>query len=500
MKTAVKLVFNALVSFVASQASEVLPTPIALQKRQLNQKRQQHEQKPQRKPKHQDKQMDKQNIQTINATGTSLVSIESAGGGENHTELADNGTLIPTESISEPISGVSLEYINEGDMHAAHADNGTSIPKKLISLFVRTFHGSKDEYHSFLLKTAAEFWPALEHEQLEVVLDAGSTLDADMGKTIQHTWPYPSVSYATIPNDLRKNGHVLQQEAYLYADIYTQNRSEFVGMVDTDTLFSRAVKKDDIFDPENGKPFVIAQIGEPKVHFWEIVPRITAEVLKLDVKVTLRGMSHFPVVVKCAHLLEFRNHVEALHGEPFAEAWRHAWIRGRKEATVIFGAFDLIVTYLWHYHRDDYSFRLQRRAGAKDRSAGFDDIIRQFPNLTTPLPRVSEHGHYRHPLRELRLVGLKRGSREATSAEVDRVILRGKCLSSACLPSSLECANYFDKNVKSVDVKKKDLGNALWTFGGSDWRFDKRANEIQEARWPWYVCQQPNVTAEVNVT
>ena len=167
MKTEVKLVFNALVSFVASQALEVLPTTIA-------------------------------------------------------------------ESISEPISGVSLEYINEGDMHAAHADNGTSIPKKVISLFVRTFHGSKDEYHSFLLKTAAEFWPALEHEQLEVVLDAGSTLDADMGKTIQHTWPYPSVSYATIPDDLRKIGHVLQQEAYLYADIYTQNRSEFVGMVDTD--------------------------------------------------------------------------------------------------------------------------------------------------------------------------------------------------------------------------------------------------------------------------
>jgi len=382
---------------------------------------------------------------------------------------------------------VQAAYIGGNDLTSPGKDG--FMPKELIALFVRTFHGMKREYDDFLVATAAEFWPTLQHQQLEVVLDANSTRDTEMGESIQGTWPYPDVSYLSVPDDLRDIGQVLQQESYFYADVFTKNRSEFVGMVDTDTLFTRMVQKRDIFDPANGKPVIIAQIGVPEGHFWATVPGITAEVLKLDRNSTLRGMAYFPVVVKSAHLKAFRSHVEALHGMPFATAWRQAWIRSRNNNKTIFGAFDLIVTFLWHYHRDEYSFRLQRRRGVNDHAPVFDSIIEQSPNLTIPFPRVSEHAHYREPFPRLRLgAGKGKTQLDWTLAERDRIILRGKCLSSACLSSSLDCAMYFNGSRKDLDARNKELGNAMWTFEGSDWRFDERAAQIQDKLWPLNQC------------
>lgn len=377
---------------------------------------------------------------------------------------------------------------------SAAEGRGGACPKEAIALFVRTFAGGEEEYREFLVATVAAFWPTLERQQLVVVLDADSTADSEMGKKIEQTWPFPEVAYSSVPEDLRSNGHVLQQEAYFFSDVYINGRARYVGMVDTDTLFSRNVEMDDVFDPVNGKPFIIAQFGAPQNKFWGNIPRITAEVLKIDAKSTLRGMSHFPVVVACAHLVQFRAHVEALHGEPFAAAWRHAWNRSRRGFND-FGAFDVIVTYLWTYHRDHYSFRLQRRGGATDRSDEFDGLIQQFPTLSTPLPRVSEHGHWRDPLKGLRFGTTPKLSPEqrnatimATIAERDKIILRGKCLSSSCKPSSADCANYFPIQ-KDVGVINFDLGNALWTFEASDWRWDERANMIQDFLWPWNDCK-----------
>jgi len=76
----------------------------------------------------------------------------------------------------------------------------------------------------------------------------------------------------------------------------------------------------------------------------------------------------------------------------------------------------------------------------------------------------------------------------STLNERDRIILRGKCLSSNCVSSS-ECTQYFNGTLDDNSAaKKKDLGNTMWTFEGSDWRFDERAAQIQDDLWPLDQC------------
>ena len=73
---------------------------------------------------------------------------------------------------------------------------------------------------------------------------------------------------------------------------------------------------------EDGKPVVIARIGEPRVPCW-----IETGEYVLGIKQVMQCMHYFPVTFKTAHIRELRQYVTKLHGKDFKDVVSEASVK-----------------------------------------------------------------------------------------------------------------------------------------------------------------------------
>lgn len=389
-----------------------------------------------------------------------------------------------------------------------------SPPLEDIWLFVRTYHRQQEELRSTLFYTLRFFW---RKPNVVVGLDADSHMDEKAGAELRRSWPFPEVLFMDVDKSLL--GWVMQQGAYYYADTAVPAHAPFVAMVDSDTAFVSAATRPSLFD-ELGRPHVIAQVGRPSPGlYWDAVPHETRRILRGQ-PALLRGMSYFPIVVATRHLRALREHVAALHGQPFSLVWKPI---ARPGQFVAYGAFDVIINYLWLHHRDKYSWRLQRityeeggsaahhanRAPVGDAPGGHQrfgvdeataEALLRDSRLTLPLPRIAIHASRHWPwhgtanaslrhepfLDQLQFASLlqagmclsfNRSARRAYFGELP--LLENEGRTRPAMPPA-DCMLSTDAAcVHPGKCTRETLANGIatslhWSFEASDWSWDPR--------------------------
>lgn len=137
-----------------------------------------------------------------------------------------------------------------------------------------------------------------------------------------------------------KTGHDRQQYDMFWADNFT--KAEYVGFVDTDCAFITYVDREDLF--EDGKPVVVARGGFR--YFDSVFSNVTYNTL--GILEPFRTMSYFPVIIKTSHLALIRNFIAKYHNMSFDEVFRTVILAQE------FSQFNIMCTYLWAHHRDEY--------------------------------------------------------------------------------------------------------------------------------------------------
>ena len=141
-----------------------------------------------------------------------------------------------------------------------------------------------------------------------------------------------------------KKGYDRQQWLMFWADNFTT--AEYVGFIDTDTLFTTYVDREDLFD--HGRPVVNGRIGVNPRPPWSHVPANTLNFT--GVLEPMRCMSYFPVVIKTAHLVDFRRYIETLHGRPFDAVFERLFA-----ANGMNSQFNIMCAYLYTHRRSEVS-------------------------------------------------------------------------------------------------------------------------------------------------
>ena len=306
------------------------------------------------------------------------------------------------------------------------------------------------EFGVWLIRSLFLFWPLeVSKVTLRLIFDeeVGPTMPKG-NRTHLYTAAWNSINYYvdaykkyrpfdpsslfrvnfTAISPVYRRGYDRQQWVMFWADNFTT--AEYVGFVDTDTLFTTYVDREDLF--EDGKPVVNGRIGVnprppwsqvqatstppttfhhrppppttfhhlppptttahhlpppsttfhhlpppsttfhhlpppvnsirhftllrlllfyPPIHHHHQVPANTLNFTGL--KEPLRCMSYFPVVIKTAHLVDFRRYIAARHGMPFDEVF-HRWFR-YKGIHGYNSQFNMMCAYLYTYRRSEVS-------------------------------------------------------------------------------------------------------------------------------------------------
>eukprot|EP00668_Euglena_longa_P013945 GGOE01017897.1.p1 GENE.GGOE01017897.1~~GGOE01017897.1.p1 ORF type:complete len:726 (-),score=70.25 GGOE01017897.1:117-2168(-) len=243
-------------------------------------------------------------------------------------------------------------------------------------------------FKKIFLDSMVRFWPPT-FARLTIITDAEETafqdtlrvflgrLRSDMRQAVE-----------VVPNGvlpLYRRGHDRQQLIMFFADHYCD--AEFIGFVDTDCLFITPVVLSDLF--VDGKPVVIGMIGKPTgagKFFWKQTPNGTHRFLRKPEVV--RGMNYFPVVIHRSHLRELRSYVEELHKKSFGDVFRRftKWP---------YSQFNVMLTYLWYFHREEYTWHLEdRRPGEPPHTVTNFAAVGLKPEHLKPKARVALHYRY----------------------------------------------------------------------------------------------------------
>jgi len=295
-----------------------------------------------------------------------------------------------------------------------------------LSLFVRmsASHVSLGTYENMLRPSMLIFWPWREAGLVVMLGDDPDILDRKESRApakdqktdayqekrskaseyLTKQAPFPRVlSPLNEDNpDIFAAPRARQQYAYFFADLYTS--SEFVGLVDTDTLFITPVTPSSLFDIE-GKPHVIGIVGSPcgwpcnSSEYWYVSPNLTQHFLRMPS--VFKAMAYFPFIVKAHHLEALRRYVEDVHHLSFANVFQKLCAQ-----TPRCSAFCVIGNYLWHFHRNEYAWHFQQNDPTWEPTAveGQTDNWNFLTQSNThPIVRVAAHlggnGEYHFNLR-----------------------------------------------------------------------------------------------------
>jgi hypothetical protein len=260
------------------------------------------------------------------------------------------------------------------------------------------------EWSDIFLKSFLLFWPYhVSKTKIRLVID-GETVNTTEHKTfsslVESYKPFniprgiQVTSNDIPPHWYRGNGYLRQQLLMFYADNYTD--AEYIGFGDTDCQFITYVDREDIF--EDGKPVINGRIGKTGGWWWNKVPRST-QWLMGGVEEPMRCMSYFPVVVKTSHMKLMREYFFKAHNTTIDDPNIF-----RKYMAAEFSQFNGMCAYLWHFHREEYTWYTHdtEPQAHRDRSRPIHrPLVGQIKSLSNftddmfrPKPRVAIHSRY----------------------------------------------------------------------------------------------------------
>ena len=242
-----------------------------------------------------------------------------------------------------------------------------------LSLLLRTYSASWMELLQFHF-TYLMYWPRTYiNSGLVFVLDEERASDRRLGTLLLYAFDggdrlsTPSrvgVVFEAMPGDgilsdrwRNSIGYCRQQYSNFYADLYTDR--DYVGIIDTDAYFMRPPNPEDVFELTTNpatntstyRPVIIGYNGDT---LWcasaeYMVGRLCAG----------EFMINFPVTIKRSHFAPMRRHIMAhLNATSFEVAWRRMLTDVGDDMKREYSQFTIMATYLWHYHHDDYAWRI----------------------------------------------------------------------------------------------------------------------------------------------
>lgn len=227
-----------------------------------------------------------------------------------------------------------LWFAQEKRLEGIQSDVYSSEVKIKLSfeLFMPIHSGRLVEHDTYFLPSKQLFWPDIS---TRYVVDAE---DATVQRRLTDRGHRVSENVALWE---KMKSRDRQQWVMFWADNFTE--SDFVGFVDTDTLFIAHVCKHDVFD-DAGRPHVYSVFGRH-------ANKMTATAIGAEEP--FRGSEYFPFVVRTAHLDQMREHIRKQMGKiTFDDAFKVF-------SAHHYSAADIIATYLWYYRRDLYSWRVR---------------------------------------------------------------------------------------------------------------------------------------------
>ena len=359
-------------------------------------------------------------------------------------------------------------------------ETGLSAFSKL-QLFVPGFPGGFEELEHTMIRSLQFFWPSLDQLNITVVLDdtVYKTKDERQSMThMVHSFFRPDVT-VTVKYNPRSNrrlfrgGWNIQQLIMFWADNFTD--AEYIGFLDDDTLFSKAVLPDDLFD-EEGRPRVLA-LYPTASSFTELVYTWhQASFWALGHPSLVIAMSYFPIIVRRNHLREIREAMLRQHPEyPCFDDLFAAMIR--KEFT-FYSQFVIMFDYIWLHHRDEYDWHFARdgpggeyldgyphdfdghgsdkERGISSIATGSLDELGITADMRQPFPRATVHAGY--------VKGGRNRAYSVRQALVDEILALGYCFSQP-LDVTLRDAtflNYCQHYYPDIETNINE--RCQWTF------------------------------------
>ena len=144
-------------------------------------------------------------------------------------------------------------------------------------------------------------------------------------------------------------GYARQQYSNMYCDKYTD--AEYVGIVDSDSWPIRPPLPSDLFSLRSDGQYRALLVGYNGVSPWCIGAKYL-----VGRPCPAEFMIRFPVLVKTVHFALMRRHITAHRNtSSFEEAYQSMLeLYGREQ----YGQFNIIATYLFHFHYDEYEWRI----------------------------------------------------------------------------------------------------------------------------------------------
>lgn len=268
------------------------------------------------------------------------------------------------------------------------------------------------ELRETFLRTLQFFWPRKPHWKLTVVLDDPPNANATEREYLTNkVWSLfeerqhdekvrnsVSIEFNPLTNQsLYGTGWYIQQLIMLWADNFTD--AEYIGFVDDDTIFTKAVQPIDLFD-ESGRPRALVR-PRRGAHSATWVKATDYAFGRLS---EVFSMVSFPVIIKREHLREMREEILRVHSEysyfdEFFSALIHRG-RPRKDLTQI-SQFCFFMDFVFEKHRNEYRWHFETASRNTTASTYSATAARNTTNHTMGpplepemfdlLPRISQH-------------------------------------------------------------------------------------------------------------
>ena len=332
-------------------------------------------------------------------------------------------------------------------------------------------------YSTWFLFSLKLFWPG-HRLNLTLLLDDESQRDHAIGTRLSQAWPYPKTAYRK-PGDPSIYTHNQRRRmflSYFYPEEYVS--AEYVGFVDTDTMFTTVITPKVLF--VNGKPTIQARIGQS---YYQVRAECWSDATEyfLGEKEALQCMTYFPVIFRVQHVVEMRRFAEKRFGKPFIEIFKKSF--DFHNPSVVGGdcvcQYSIICNYLWYHHRDEYDFHLQMAPNGnwtgdhrRESQQSFEYFKNIDPKYLIPKPRVAIHAqHYMEN-------GVFFDTREDMTKgprfkHLKRRIQEGLCHSIWFDLCPMNC----------IHIERNSLQLSLFSFELFDWTWDTRCLEEQRKHY-----------------
>ena len=236
-----------------------------------------------------------------------------------------------------------------------------------ILVFVKPDEFQMKNLLTKLLPSLALFWPHNETKlDLIMITDAEAVetgFDKEMKANARKILPQSASIEVKFTGDVGKRGdgktnagYVLNERNKQITKFWSENftNSEYIGILDADTLFVTPILPDDLF--VNGKPVVRGTYAKSRPGFMKQWSD-TTEILT-GRSYLLNFMDYFPVIVKSDHFQLVREHVikTRQNGTTFDETFDNF----AHQYKMVFTEFTVIAHYLWYFKHDEYYWIAQK--------------------------------------------------------------------------------------------------------------------------------------------